>query len=68
MTRAEYFQELNDKAKSDAMVRDAAPELLDALTSLRLQALQSGLNDPANEWGREAISKANAAIAKATGQ
>jgi hypothetical protein len=45
----------------------AAPELLEALEALRLQALQSELNSPANEWGWEALQLANAAIAKATG-
>jgi hypothetical protein len=34
MTRDQYFQEVNDRAKRDAAIRDAAPELLDALVAL----------------------------------
>jgi hypothetical protein len=48
--------------------RNAAPDLYEALHSLFIQALQSGLNDPANEWGYEAIQIANAALRKARGE
>jgi hypothetical protein len=46
----------------------AAPDLLFAIKSLRLQALQSTVNSPENEWGMEALSLANAAISKAEGR
>lgn len=36
--------------------------LREALEALLLQALQSELNSPANEWGWEAITKARAAL------
>lgn len=55
----------NDDA--NACLIAAAPDLLEALKSLQRQALQSDVNDPANEWGREALEMTNAAIAKATG-
>lgn len=47
---------------------NSAPEMLEALKALRLQALQSNLNSAANEWGREAIKMSSAAIAKAEGR
>jgi hypothetical protein len=40
-------------------------ELEGALRALRLQALQSSVNDPANEWGLEALHQANAALSHA---
>jgi len=41
---------------------DRIVELEEALRALRLQALQSSVNDPANEWGLEALHLANAAL------
>lgn len=55
-------------AGTNARLLAAAPDLLEALKALRLQALQSDLTSAANEWGREAIAMANAAIAKASGE
>jgi hypothetical protein len=52
----------------DMPLIEAAPELLAALKALQRQALQSDVNDPANEWGREALELASAAIAKAEGK
>ena len=43
-------------------------ELLAALKALELQALQSNVNSPANEWGREALALARAAIISAEAQ
>lgn len=48
--------------------RPLEQELVEALKELHLQALQSTVNDPSNEWGCEAIEKASALIAKAEGQ
>jgi hypothetical protein len=53
------------ETQANARLIAAAPDLLAALKALHLQALQSELNDPANEWGYEAIQKAAAALAKA---
>lgn len=39
-------------------------ELLEALKELHLQALQSDLNSPANEWGYEAIQRSSTVITK----
>ena len=50
---------------ADARLIASAPDLLAALKALHLQALQSELNSPANEWGYEAIELATAAIARA---
>ena len=49
-------------------VRGAAPDLLAALKALLIQALQSDVASPANEWGREALAMATAAVAKAEAQ
>ena len=46
---------------------DRIEELEGALRALRLQALQSSVNDPANEWGIEALNLANAALQPKTG-
>lgn len=51
--------------ESNARLIAAAPDLLAALKALQLQALQSSVNNPANEWGMEALALAHAAIAKA---
>lgn len=56
---------LDEERIANARLIAAAPELLDALKALRLQALQSSVNSPANEWGMEALAMANAAISKA---
>lgn len=53
---------------ANARLIAAAPDLYEALSALRLQALQSSVNSPANEWGMEALALANAAIAKAEGR
>jgi hypothetical protein len=42
--------------------------LVEALSDLRLQALQSELNDPANEYGYAALQKANNALAALAGK
>lgn len=55
-------------AASDAQLATAAPDLVEALQALRLQALQSTVNDPANEWGAEALQMADAALSKALGK
>lgn len=46
----------------------AAPDLYGALEALHRQALQSTVSDPANEYGREALDAARAALAKARGE
>lgn len=51
---------------ADAHLIAAAPDLLEALKALELQALQSNVNSTSNEWGREALDLARAAIAKAS--
>lgn len=56
------------RPEADAHLIAAAPELLEALKAIQLQALQSSVNSAANEWGREALDLANAAIAKAEGR
>lgn len=55
-----------DEAIANMHLIAAAPDLLAALKALHLQALQSDMNNPADEWGYEAIQLATAAIAKAT--
>jgi MoxR-like ATPase len=45
-----------------ARLRAENEALREALDALRLQALQSDLNNPANEWGWEALQLANAAL------
>lgn len=59
-----------DEAEEDANAALflAAPQLLAALKALHLQALQSTVNDPANEWGAEALEMSRAAIAAAEGR
>lgn len=57
-----------DEAHANAHLIAAAPAMYDALKALHLQALQSSLNDPANEWGREALDMASAALSKARGE
>lgn len=56
------------ECKANAALIAAAPDLLTALKALRIQALQSSVADPANEWGREALALTSAAIAKAEGR
>ncbi len=43
-------------------LKDENKKLRAALEALCLQALQSSVNDPANEWGREALEIAHAAL------
>lgn len=71
---AEAFAEIRhggenarDEALANARLIAAAPDLLAALKALRLQALQSTVNDRANEWGMEALGLARCAISKAEG-
>ena len=54
--------------EANAHLIAAAPDLYEALYDLQRQALQSTLNDPANEWGWEALQKTRAALAKARGE
>jgi hypothetical protein len=54
-----------DALRSHATLKARAAELEGALRALRLQALQSSVNDPANEWGLEALHQANAALSHA---
>lgn len=53
---------------ANARLIAAAPRLYAALEGLQLQALQSSCNDPANEWGRDALAEARGALAEARGQ
>lgn len=55
-------------AEANARLIAAAPDLLAALKALQLQALQSTVNDPSNEWGQEALAMTRAAISRATGE
>lgn len=57
-----------DEWSANARLIAAAPDLLEALKALRLQALQSNVNSAANEWGREALEMANDAISRAEGR
>lgn len=57
-----------ERQLADIHLRAAAPDLLEALKALQLQALQSNVNSAANEWGREALEMAKAAIEKAEGR
>jgi hypothetical protein len=52
-------------SSGDARLIAAAPDLLAALKALEIQALQSDVNEHSNEWGREALGMARAAILKA---
>jgi hypothetical protein len=52
----------------DAHLIAAAPEMYEALKALQLQALQSTVNDPANEWGQEALDMARAVLKSIGGQ
>ena len=54
--------------RANAALIAAAPALYEALHGLFIQALQSELNDSANEWGRDAILAARAALALARGE
>lgn len=56
------------QAMAHAQLIATAPELYDALESLMLQALQSTVASPGNEYGYEALNKANAVLAKARGE
>lgn len=51
---------------ADAQLISAAPDLFEALQALELQALHGDVNR--NEWGRDALAQARAAITKAQGQ
>jgi hypothetical protein len=51
-----------EAVNSHAALKARVAELEEALRALRLQALQSSVNDPANEWGLEALHQANAAL------
>jgi hypothetical protein len=53
-----------DASLANARLIAAAPDLLEALKALRLQALQSP-DLRQTDWGQEALNTANAAIAKA---
>lgn len=48
--------------KENERLRARVAELVKALEALRFQALQSDVNSPSNEWGREALEGANAAL------
>lgn len=63
----EDFLPRSDEDWANARLIAAAPELLDALKALQLQALQSP-DLLATEWGQEALSLTKAALNKATGQ
>jgi hypothetical protein len=54
-----------EAVNSHAALKARVAELEEALRALRLQALQSSVNDPANEWGLEALHQANAALSHA---
>jgi hypothetical protein len=54
--------------EANARLIAAAPELYEALKALQLQALQSNVNEPSNEWGRDALAQARGALAKARGE
>ena len=51
------------RIEATAAAQANADRLAEALVMLRHQALQSTVNDPANEWGREALEAANGALA-----
>jgi hypothetical protein len=55
----------SDVWEANACLIAAAPDLLAALKALEIQALQSHVNEHSNEWGREALGMARAAILKA---
>ncbi len=55
------------EAQANARLMAAAPDLLEALEALELQALQSP-DLRRTEWGEEALALTRAAIARARGQ
>lgn len=57
-------KELTRFSYAQTPIEKAAPELLQALKALWVQALQSELNSPNHEYGLKAIALANAAISK----
>ena len=65
---SDWVSEPETAATEIATQLNVHDELLEALKALHRQALQSELNNPAHEWGNEAINMATAAIAKATGE
>lgn len=54
-----------EQSSANGRLIAAAPDLLAALKALEIQAIQSDVNSPANEWGREALEMARDAIVRA---
>jgi len=47
-------------------LRERINSLEGVLMALQLQALQSSVNDPANEWGRDALARTKSVLADMT--
>lgn len=67
------FNQLNRRIlawadKRASQDRATIKALVTALEALQLQALQSSVNDHANEWGMEALAMAHNALALAKGE
>lgn len=58
----------DEQAMANARLIAAAPDLVAALGALLVQALQSSVASPSNEYGNKAIMQAKVALAKARGE
>jgi len=66
---ADYYPTEGDEpSEADARLMVASPDLLIAIKALLLQALQSTVNSPENEWGIEALELAVESSARAEGR
>lgn len=62
ITDQEYNSELGARQLAEQAKSDESTTLRIALEALLVQALQSDLNSPANQWGSEAIWRARGAL------
>lgn len=63
------YEATRDAAREEiSRLRFINKELAEALSALQRQALQSTVNDAANEWGMEALAMTRAALTKYRGK